>query len=206
MKTNMLAIGLCVLVACGCKMTRETTVETVPEVAKPQRQYYDHVDDTSDFYTSFAGNFSCEVQGMNANGVVRIQRDSVLWVSVNKIVELGRAKATRDSVFGYIRLTNQYVRYSYGDLLRLFNIDIDYQTLQSVLTGRGSQKRQLMVEYDDFDSIGDEEFARKMEVTLNDKRYYTTLQLKYNRIDLNQPQSYPFYIPKGASPLVEGEK
>lgn len=202
MKNRLIYITLYALLFCGCRVTQETVVETVPEVAKPQRLYYDHVNDTSDFFTSFAGNFSCEVQGMNANGIVRIERDSILWVSVNKIVELGRVKATKDSIWGYVKVTNQYVRYSYEDLQKLFKIDVDFATLQSVLTGKGSQKRQIMVDYDDFDSIGDEEFAKKMEITLNDKRYYTVLQLRYNRIDLNMPQSYPFYIPKNASPLI----
>ena len=202
---NKLFFLLFILLLWGCKVTQQTTVEAIPEVEKPQRQYFDHVNDTNDFFTTFSGNFNCEVQGMNANGIVRIQRDSLLWISVNKLVELGRVKATRDSVFGYLKVTNQYAKYSYEDLKRLFNIDVDFATLQNVLTGRGSNKRQIMVEYDDFDSIGDEEFAKRMELTINDKRYYAVLQLKYNRIDLNLPQSYPFYIPKTAVPLINGE-
>lgn len=202
---NKLFFLLFILLLWGCKVTQQTTVEAIPKVEKPQRQYFDHVNDTNDFFTTFSGNFNCEVQGMNANGIVRIQRDSLLWISVNKLVELGRVKATRDSVFGYLKVTNQYAKYSYEDLKRLFNIDVDFATLQNVLTGRGSNKRQIMVEYDDFDSIGDEEFAKRMELTINDKRYYAVLQLKYNRIDLNLPQSYPFYIPKTAVPLINGE-
>lgn len=202
---NKLFFLLFILLLWGCKVTQQTTVEAIPEVEKPQHQYFDHVNDTNDFFTTFSGNFNCEVQGMNANGIVRIQRDSLLWISVNKLVELGRVKATRDSVFGYLKVTNQYAKYSYEDLKRLFNIDVDFATLQNVLTGRGSNKRQIMVEYDDFDSIGDEEFAKRMELTINDKRYYAVLQLKYNRIDLNLPQSYPFYIPKTAVPLINGE-
>ena len=44
-------------------------------------------------------NFTASVDGMSVNGQLRMANDSVMWLSITKIIELGRALATPDSVW-----------------------------------------------------------------------------------------------------------
>lgn len=195
-----LALALLSLLA-SCKPQPEQKVETVPEVVKPVTQYYEkNLDSLSDFQT-FSASFSCEIQGISANGLLRIDRDSIIWLTLNKIVELGRLKATPDSLLAYLKITNQYVRLSFPEMKSQMGVDMDFATLQSVLLGQGSMKSQLLVEYDDFDSISGQEIPRSLDITFNDKRFYQTARVKYGKINVDIPQSYPFYIPKNAKPF-----
>ncbi len=80
-----------------------------------------------------SSSFSCTVRDISASGLVRIQRDSVIWVTASKIIELGRAILTRDSVFGYVRLNNSYVAASYDDVSRWMGRNLNYYTVQDLL-------------------------------------------------------------------------
>lgn len=81
--------------------------------------------------TTLQRPFTATVEGMNVGGQVRWQRDSVVWVSASKLIELGRARITRDSLLAYIPPYNQYVRMDMATVRRQFGLDFD--SLQRVL-------------------------------------------------------------------------
>ena len=64
--------------------------------APPATENLDYIAVTD--YASYRANFSCSVQGITVNGQIRMAKDSVVWLSINKIVELGRAKLTPNRV------------------------------------------------------------------------------------------------------------
>jgi len=86
-------------------------------------------------YNSYTANFSCTVEGMNINGQVRIQHDSIIWISCTKIFEVARLRFTPTRVQGYSRLLNKYYDGDYASLAKRWGIDLDYATLQSLITG-----------------------------------------------------------------------
>lgn len=195
-------LSLLALAAAGCKghpASQPAPVETVPAVAQPVTRYMET--DTLYNFHYFTANFTVEAQGIRADGVLRMKRDSLIWLSVNKIVELGRAEFTPDSLFGYLKVGNKFVACSYADLHKRLGIDIDFRALQRILLGKGSNCHVVQVEYDRFDTIGGEELPRQLDLTLNDKRYYTTAKLEYTKIALDQPGTFPFSIPKNATRL-----
>ncbi len=86
-------------------------------------------------YATYSANFSCTIEGMNINGQVRILHDSIIWISCTKIFEIGRLMATPTRVQAYSRLLNKYFDGDYATLCRRWGFDVDYATLQALLTG-----------------------------------------------------------------------
>lgn len=199
---HTITLGMAVLLVGSCRSHQQAAtekprpgVETVPQVDKPMTQYIET--DTLAVWDWYTANYTVETRGLSATGQVRMRRDSVIWLNATKLFELGRAKFTRDSVTGYLKVNNTYIRCSYADL-RKHGIDISYATLQRVLTGKGSNRNIVQVEYDNFDTIGGEEFPCLLNLTINDKRFYTTATMKISRLLLNQPQEMPLTIPTSA--------
>ena len=106
----LLMVMLLALLAMGCRSTRQAATTTAPATvaapAAPQRQLT-------------VITFSAIVNGFSASGQMRVAEDSVLWVSVNKLVELGRAMATPDSVWVTTTFGDHIFAGTYDDLQRL---------------------------------------------------------------------------------------
>lgn len=200
---NIFYLFLAALLFVACKSQQlpqqKKDVSTVPHVNKPLTHYVET--DTLYSFDYLTANFNLEAQGISANGVMRMKRDSIIWLTINKLVELGRVKLTPDSVYGYLKVGNKYVACTYTDLKNKMGVDIDFNTIQRILIGKGSNKKIVQVEYDNFDTIKGEEFPHHMDITLNDKRFYSNAKVNYTKIILDQPGSFPFSIPKSASRL-----
>lgn len=70
-------------------------------------------------------------------GSVRIQKDSVIWLSISKLgIEGMRVKLTPDSVVFIDRLHRKYMETDYSYLNRRFNLELDFFLVQSILTNR----------------------------------------------------------------------
>lgn len=86
-------------------------------------------------YNTLTAHFGCAVQSWQLSGQIRIQRDSAIWISVNKLIELGRVLITTDSVKMYLKVNNSYLTASFDDLRQMLGIDLDYATVQSLMVG-----------------------------------------------------------------------
>lgn len=86
-------------------------------------------------YKTFSCNFNCNIMGFNVNGQARVLHDSIIWVSVNKLFEVGRAMFTPSGVQCYISINNSYFTGDYATLNKRWGIDLDYGTLEALLTG-----------------------------------------------------------------------
>ena len=123
------------LLAVGCRSTRQaatTAPATVAATVAPQRQMS-------------VITFTAIVNGFSASGQMRIAEDSVLWVSVNKLVELGRAMATPDSLWLTTTFGDHSFAGSYDDLQRLTNRYITFDDMQAMALAddAGEQISQL---------------------------------------------------------------
>ena len=127
---------LLALLAVGCRSTRQAATTTAPATvaapAAPQRQLT-------------VITFSAIVNGFSASGQMRVAEDSVLWVSVNKLVELGRAMATPDSVWVTTTFGDHNFAGSYDDLQRLTKRRITFDDMQAMAMAddAGEQISQL---------------------------------------------------------------
>ncbi|MBO4600203.1 MAG: DUF4292 domain-containing protein, partial [Bacteroidales bacterium] len=84
-------------------------------------------------------NFTCTTQGITAKGQLRMQPDSVLWASASKIIELGRAKLTPDSVIVYAKVTNSCFRGTYMDLYRRFHYRTSFDEVIKMATAEDAE-------------------------------------------------------------------
>jgi len=67
----------------------------------------------------------------------RIRKDSIIWASINApiIGEIVRAVITPDSIKAIERVNKKSYLYSYRDIQKLINIEVDFNTLQELIIG-----------------------------------------------------------------------
>ena len=114
----------------GCISHRSSSRNSTPGVR------VDVPSGTSSHYTPhyYTTNFTCTAQGMTANGQLRLQPDSVLWAYASKIIELGRARLTPDSVVVYAKVANSCFRGTYADLYRRFGYRTNFEEVVKMAT------------------------------------------------------------------------
>lgn len=132
------ALCLMALALTGCRSQKEaaatrpeTRTETPPAVVTPPAY-------VPAYYTA---NFACTAQGMTANGQIRMQQDSVIWLSATKVIELGRAMLTPDSVKVYVKVAGRCFRGSYMDIYRRFRYRTTFDEVQKMLTAPDAEKQ-----------------------------------------------------------------
>lgn len=109
----------------GCRSTRTAT--STPQTTEESR------------YTVMT--FTGTVDGISVNGQVRMERDRVIWCSVSKFIELGRAMATPDSVWVQVPMLNRNQKGDYNDLSRVAQRRLTFNDLQDILESADAEQR-----------------------------------------------------------------
>ena len=125
------------LLAAGCISHKGAARPETPAVTSPT------TDASPSYYTA---NFTCSAEGMTANGQLRMQTDSIIWLSASKVIELGRARFTHDSVIIHAKITGQCFRGNYNDLYRRFNFRTDFDPLSKTLTAPAPQAEKQLAD------------------------------------------------------------
>ena len=121
-----------VLVFTGCRSTRQAaSTSVVADSGTPTevRREYSVL------------NFSATVAGISANGQVRMAQDSAIWVSVSKLIELGRAMATVDSVWVSAPMMDVRFAGNYDDLSRKIGRKVSFEELQQMALSPDAEQR-----------------------------------------------------------------
>ncbi len=73
----------------------------------------------------------------NANVTTRVQKDSLIWMSVSVVggIEVARIQITRDSVTILDKIHREYSRYDFQTLSQRFNFAMNYDLLQALIVG-----------------------------------------------------------------------
>jgi hypothetical protein len=72
----------------------------------------------------------------NANVSIRMQKDSLIWLSVSKLgIEGARVLIARDSVRILDKINRQYAVADYGTISRQFRFPLSFELLQALLVG-----------------------------------------------------------------------
>lgn len=123
---------LLALLATGCHSTRKVTTvpEAVPtvEAETPKRNYT-------------VMTFEGVVEGMSVNGQLRVAEDSAMWVSVTKLIEMGRAMCTPDSLWLHAPLLGRDDAMDYTSLRRRTGVDITYDEMQQCVLAPDAEER-----------------------------------------------------------------
>lgn len=192
---------LCVLVFAilmtGCRSRKNIPAQPNPTVEKPAPEPEEQQKPVA--FNTASANFTFTVRGLNANGQLRMQRDSVIWISLSKIIELGRVMVTQDSVLGYISPYNQYVRMSMKDARQQYGVD--FNMIQRALLGEEVNTNLVQSKTVRMFLGLQFPFAKDMNVRISLKQMSGSGTLHMERVDFNLPLTFPFRIPRSASPL-----
>ncbi|MCG8580628.1 MAG: DUF4292 domain-containing protein [Bacteroidales bacterium] len=138
-KFGIVLIGIFILFLSGCKTSKEyyTKKGTLKNIAdykliNATTDYY--IAYNSVFYKRFKAKYEDASNSLSFTGNLYIQKDSSIIISVLKGIELYRVRLTKESVE---ILDKKKKTYTYGDYKLLwdkFLVELDYHTLQSILT------------------------------------------------------------------------
>lgn len=136
------AMVTALLMATGCRSTEKSLATTVPEETAPavEPPAEEMPEEPLTKHTTVAPrteyttmSFSGEAEGVSFSGQLRMAKDSVIWCSFSKILELGRAMATPDSVWVKIPLIGRNDAGDYRMVKRLTGVNLTYDELQGIL-------------------------------------------------------------------------
>ncbi|MBQ6742186.1 MAG: DUF4292 domain-containing protein [Bacteroidales bacterium] len=150
----LLCVAMLALTTVGCRSTQG--VSSTPQ----QAERHDYT------VMTFTGT----VDGMSVSGQVRMDRDKVIWCSVSKFIEVGRAMATPDSVWVKAPLLGQDRKGNYNDLSRVAKAPLTFADLQGILESDDAERRI-------------EELARRLDITM---------QVRITRREKVENLSFPF--------------
>lgn len=110
-----------VMLATGCRSSEKASKSSV------QREY-------------LTMNFSGEADGLSFTGQLRMATDSVIWCNLSKFIEVGRAMATKDSVWVRIPLLGRNDAGDYRMVERITGVKVTFDQLQAILLGNNTEE------------------------------------------------------------------
>lgn len=183
---HILPLLLALILIAGCRSRKEasptkpqtdTTQATV--VVPNNQQSITHPPTPTYIPHYYTSNFTCSAQGFSASGQMRLQQDSVIWICATKIVELGRAMFTPDSVIVYAKVMNRCFRGNYDDLAQRFHYRTTFKQLYKHVTAEDSEK----------------------QLTTLFSRFGIDATIKMGPLKESEKLNFPFAVPKNASKL-----
>ena len=189
----------------GCRSQRKVLKDPIKEhLEEPQFQF-----ETLSMKAAIAASLNSSKEPYNLTGNIRMIHDSVIWISVSPGlgIEAVRLYITPDSVFFMNRINNEYATTTFRFFNTQYQVDLDFNMLQSLLTGNGlvvktleNQQRKLKVDYSNFIKIEEQSFPQRLLFEMlsqeNGKNQKTSVNVNFSKIEFNKEVSTPFNIPE----------
>ena len=133
-----------------------------------------------------------EDSNLSGQGIIRIRRDSAIWVSLRKLgFEVGRALILKDSFFYLNRLNNVFEAHPISFIKEKYQLPGDFLHLQALLLGNAP-----LDDISDFTVTNKESFEWQLQKSMDNG----TLSLgwdfnnkRISAIDCNQPSSNKYF-------------
>ncbi|WP_372641409.1 DUF4292 domain-containing protein [Ancylomarina sp.] len=203
-KNSLLGIAFLLLVFLqfSCKSTFELGRKRAHGIS--DNKLYNQIQDSSLFYNTlwikrFSAHYESKGKTQNLRGSIKILRDSIIMVKINAptgIIEVARLYITPDSVKMIDRLKKEYIASDFTFLSDKLNMDVDFYTLQSILTNGIFQLNDLhekrrpfirnfkgKVIDDKYVFISDK--ASKVERKLRKDKYEKLYKFNYQRFEID---------------------
>ena len=136
---NVLMMVFLLLVSISCSVSKRTIRKPIKEEGadylfenlKKNELKYEYIS------TRFSASFYQNKSRTSFNGQLRIQKDSLIWVSISPAlgIEMARIIITNDSIYYMNRLDKTYFISDFDYINTKINSTLDFDMLQSFLTG-----------------------------------------------------------------------
>lgn len=132
-------LGISLGTITSCKTTRKVA-ETKPLEEKDHQVLIQQLGDSAFRCEWMKAGMSVRVEqgekstSFNAN--LRMKSDSIIWISISPAlgIEVVRVSLTKDTIRMLDRLNNEYALKDFNYLNNLFDVSVNYQVLQAILT------------------------------------------------------------------------
>jgi hypothetical protein len=116
---------------------KDTLLKVGPDTAYANRIINQKKIQYTTFQCKAKMHFESEKEKQNFTINFRIKKDSVIWASITApiIGEVARAIITKDSVKAIERINKKQYLYSYHNIQKLINMEVDFLTLQELILG-----------------------------------------------------------------------
>ncbi len=132
-------------------------------------------------------NFKDDKKQLDVKAHIRIRKDSVIWMTFSVIgVQGGKALINRDSITIVSTVDKEYYAYSYRDLSKRFNFNVDYGVVQAAMLGNLIMPRtegDQIVEEPDFNML------TQHQGTIQIKNFINRNTKKLEKLELTESTS-----------------
>lgn len=117
-----------VVVSCGKKSLPVSTIE---------KEYGLEEFDFEYLQTKSKIRFESEDKSLSSAAVIRMKKDSIIWVSISPIfgIEAARGFINQDTIVFLDRVNKEVHRYNYKTLSEMLNFEVNFQMVQSLILG-----------------------------------------------------------------------
>jgi hypothetical protein len=184
-----LALLLLVLVSAGCskKITPPTVSNTVSNIIPNDSLSIEEIDFE---YLHGKGRMILK-DGNKENEVkanIRVRKDSVIWMNFTVIgVQGGRALINRDSITILNNVKNEYFVFDYKELSKKFNVEINYDVIQSAMLGNLLMPRN---EQDTVERKTASYLLNQQSGTIDVLNYISTTTMKIQKVELKENNTH----------------
>lgn len=119
---------------------------------------------------------------------IRVRKDSVIWMNFTVIgVQGGRALINRDSITILNNVKNEYFVFDYKELSRKFNVEINYDVIQSAMLGNLLMPR---AEQDTVEQKIASYLLRQQSGTIDVLNYISATTMKIQKVELKENNTH----------------
>ncbi len=144
--------------------------------------------------------YSAVVEGLNYVIQTKVKR------KVKKAMDVHLKKASDDTLSMEVVKERQFRKATekYGDedliLKRYFVRADDFRVVKAYIDDL-LYKRSIRIEYADFVDVNGTSFPHSINIEVSTPSESAKFELRYSRVKINEPQTYPFKIPSSYSPI-----
>lgn len=184
-----LALLLLVLASAGCskKITPPTVSNTVSNIIPNDSLSIEEIDFE---YLHGKGRMILK-DGNKENEVkanIRVRKDSVIWMNFTVIgVQGGRALINRDSITILNNVKNEYFVFDYKELSKKFNVEINYDVIQSAMLGNLLMPRN---EHDTVERKTASYLLNQQSGTIDVLNYISATTMKIQKVELKENNTH----------------
>lgn len=184
-----LALLLLVLASAGCskKVTPSSVSQSVTTIVPNDSLSVEEIDFE---YLHGKGRMILK-DGNKENEVkanIRVRKDSVIWMNFTVIgVQGGRALINRDSITILNNVKNEYFVFDYKELSKKFNVEINYDVIQSAMLGNLLMPR---TEQDTVERKTASFLLNQQSGTVDVLNYISAITMKIQKVELKENNTH----------------